>query len=123
MTKLETRDIQKLAKKAGVNKPVMSVRVVGGRVELHLLGGDVVSLDNNASDNDRPILPTAQATTGQESTSLTPPNPLKDLTKSQLQHVASQLKLIGYTRLNKQELIDLLNDRFTDAQLAEAIRS
>ncbi|MGD8585176.1 MAG: Rho termination factor N-terminal domain-containing protein [Chloroflexota bacterium] len=118
-TGLSTRDIQKLARQAGVNKPVMSVRVVGNRVELHLLGGEVVPLSTT-----RTIQNPREAKTGQDATEVKPTTPqdiLADMTVSRLKKIAAFLEMSGYSRLKKQKLIDEMIQHFDDEQLQSAI--
>jgi hypothetical protein len=108
-------ELKKLAQEEGINKPILSARVVGGRVELHLLGGEVVPLSHPVS----PATHNVQQVTNEPPTTRT--TSLDTLTAAELRQMCADLDLIGYSRLRKQELIDLLTERFTPAQL-EAVR-
>lgn len=106
---LSNEDIQKLAKKAGVNQPVMSVKVVGDRVELHLLGGMVVPLQHGPAHT--------QANSGKVQHILEP------LTVPQLKKLAEEAGLTGYSKANKAALIVLLSKHFTAEELEKIVPS
>lgn len=113
---LDHSDIQKLAKLAGVNKPVMSVRVVGDRIELHLLGGQVVPVPRHQYDT--------PATTGQTPSTPIPFSPLdvfQDMTVARLKRVAAYLEMSGYSKLTKAKLIEALMGYATPEELHEAV--
>jgi len=105
---------QELARLTGVNRPIMSIRVVGNRVELHQLGGTVTSL--HKSPQEAPIAPEAQHATydyskGTHSSS----DNLRKKTVRQLHDIAFSLGLKGYHKLKKADLIDLILADIDDA--------
>jgi hypothetical protein len=116
MSEFTTGDIQRLARKAGVNKPVLSVRVAGNRIELHLLGGEVVYLAHEVSDaNAEPESSVLEQGAGAGT--------LATLTTRQLHKIASHLGMCGYSRLTKRELIRALKEGYPDERLQEAARA
>lgn len=122
MTKLTTREIQELARKAGVDKPVMSVRVVGDRIELRLLGGEVVPVPQVHSH--APLHPGSTPTTGQHATAVqlfSPHEVFADMTVARLKRVAAYLEMSGYSRLTKAKLIAALVEQFDNDRLQEAV--
>lgn len=116
--KLDHSDIQKLAKKAGVNQPVMSVRVVGSRIELHLLGGKVVPVEPIAPDEE------TRAITGEHATQIqpfTPQDVFQDMTVARLKRVAAYLEMSGYSKLTKARLIAAIISKHTAEEIQEAV--
>ncbi|MGD2079029.1 MAG: Rho termination factor N-terminal domain-containing protein [Chloroflexota bacterium] len=106
---LSPQELKAIMQSEGINNPVLATRVVGGRIELHLLGGAVIlapSPQQNEDANDQ--LPSPK---------------LSSLTVDQLQQVAADLGMSGYSRLRKQQLIDALLDRFSPEELTEAYPS
>ena len=83
---LSSLEIQDLAEQLDISSPIMSYRVVGERVELHLLGGGVAigRLGEGGID-------------------------LDDLTVSQLKAIAQAVKIPGAKRLRKAELLAALS--------------
>lgn len=99
---LTSLEIQDLAERLDVSTPIMSYRVVGERVELHLLGGGVAigSLDEKPT--------TAQ---------------LVNFTAKELRKIAVIIKIPGAAKLRKSELLAALADiepRILVAAITEA---
>ena len=65
-----------------IDKPIMSYKVVGSRVELHLLGGSVEVLDS------RPFY--------------------RDMSLPELKRLARRHKIPGRSKMNRQQLIESL---------------
>jgi hypothetical protein len=113
---LTHQQIQDIAQREGVNNPIMSARVVGNRVELHLLGGAI-----HATELERVPIPT----TGSDSTvvsSSVPPTPrqyLSSLTVSQLKQLAAILNLNIPSKVKKGQLVELMAP-YSLAELKEA---
>lgn len=90
---LTSLQIQDLAEELDITTPIMSYRVVGERVELHLLGGGV-----------------AVGRMGE------PPPPAKtqldlsQFTTKQLRKIAARIGIPGTSRLRKSELLAALDD-------------
>lgn len=95
---------QELARLTGVNRPIMSIRVVGNRVELHQLGGTVTSLHKSPQEAPIAQLATNDYSKGTHSS----PDNLRKKTVRQLHDIAFSLGLIGYHKLKKTDLIDLI---------------
>ena len=120
---LTAKDIQKLAQAAGVDKPVTSVRVVGDRVELHLLGGMVVPIPTSSrSQGEHEAHPTdsttARSSSGASQSEATQKlQILESLTVRQLKALAAEAKLQNYRKANKAALITMLSAHFTLEEL------
>jgi len=83
--------VKQAVKELGVDKPIMSYRVVGDRVELHLLGGSIVRWP--AIDD--------------------PEDPLSDSgldfwTLKEIKNLASIHKIPGRSKMNRDQLIEAL---------------
>jgi len=84
----DIRSQVKLAAEAlGVDKPIMSYRVVGGRIEMHLLGGSVVYYPLYHSD---PFY--------------------RDMGLAELKGLARRHKIRGRSKMNRIQLIEALED-------------
>ena len=81
---LDPRRLQEIAKKLGINQPVLSQRVVGSRIELFLLGGSEIVLE---------------AEPGEE---------LESLDYDTLYRMAQQYAIRGRSRMKREALIDAL---------------
>ena len=108
---LTAADVQKLAAEAGADQPVMSVKVVGDRVELHLLGGMVVPVTPPSHTEQSSVGKTAQ----QKAT--TPNEVLDKLTVRQLKALAAEAGLSNYRKANKAALIVMLSEHYTTEEL------
>ena len=89
--------IQDLAERLEVSSPIMSYRVVGERVELHLLGGAV-----------------AVGSLGESGPGL------DDLTVKELRLIAAAVKIPGAKKLRKSELLAAL-ERVDPKLIEEAL--
>ena len=121
--KLEHSDIQRLAKQMKVNKPVLAARVVGDRIELHLLGGEVIKVQPTY-ENRAPYPETNMPTTGQEPSNPVPFSPLdvlNDMTVARLKQVAAYLELSGYSHYNKARLVTTIMENFSDEEIQEGV--
>jgi hypothetical protein len=78
--------IQDLAEQLEISSPILSYRVVGERVELHLLGGAV-----------------AIGSLGQKSAVI-----LEELSVKELRQIATAVKIPGAKKLRKSELLAAL---------------
>ena len=78
--------IKRAAKILEVDKPIMSYRVVGDRVELRLLGGSVAILDPHPS--------------------------YRDMRVSELKQIARRLKVPGRSKMNREQLVQALEELF-----------
>ena len=76
--------VKQAAKILEVDKPIMSYRVVGGCIELYLLGGSVAVLDS------RPFY--------------------RDLTTVELNQLARRHKIPGRSKMNRDQLIQALEE-------------
>ena len=79
--------VKEAAIKLGIDKPIMSYRVVGSRLELHLLGGSVVCHQLYKS------------------------NPLyRDMGLAELKKLATSHKIPGRSKMNRIQLIEALEE-------------
>lgn len=86
---VNAEDVQKAVSEIGINVPVMASRMVGNRLELYLYGGSIVSWEpGNPPQHtmDRMYLGT--------------------LTIMELQQIAKDAGLTGYSGLKKRELVN-----------------
>ena len=88
---LTSQQLQAIAKELDIKTPIVSYRVVGDRVELHLLGGQRVIYD--------------PAITAVEISSL-----LSDLTVKELRLIAQDLDVSGNSKMTKAALVKALSD-------------
>lgn len=107
---MDEQEKQKLIKAAikelGIDKPIMSHRVVGNRIELHLYGGDTVIYA--ASSTPLPVTAATRATThGPDEIDLT------SLTRAELISMAKQEEIPGRSKMNKTQLIKALKEPIT----------
>ena len=86
---LTPQQLQAIAKELNIKTPIFSYRVVGDRVELHLLGGRQVTYD--------PAL------------AVDLPSLLSDLTVKELRLLAKDLGIAGISRMTKAALISALS--------------
>lgn len=89
---LNSLEIQDLAERLDITSPIMSYRVVGERVELHLLGGGV-----------------AIGRLGEKLNDVQPAIDLDDLSVRDLRKIAQAIKIPGAKRLRKAELLAALS--------------
>lgn len=87
---LTPEELQAIAKELSINTPIMSYRVVGDRVEIHLLGGRQL-IYNRSMTVDIPSL-------------------LAVLTVKELRQLAKDLEVPGFSRKNKKALIKALSE-------------
>lgn len=129
---LSHQEIQNLAKRAGVNKPVLSARVVGGRVELHLLGGDIVQISQADKPGGSACITSPQTNTSGFPQSTFSPTPsrhdraqlgksLRRMTVAQLRQLAKKLGLTGYSNCTKQALIAMILEASTLEEIGDAL--
>jgi hypothetical protein len=99
-TELTPLQIQDIAERAEVETPIMSYKVTGSRVELHLLGGAIATVEAH-------WLAWASA-----AEPLTPANGpdgrLKEMTYDQLYQLAKRLAIRGRSNLDKPGLIEAI---------------
>jgi oligoribonuclease (3'-5' exoribonuclease) len=76
--------VKQAAKILEVDKPIMSHRVVGSRIELHLLGGSVAVLDSHPF--------------------------YRDMGVSELKQLARRHKIRGRSKMNRDQLIQALEE-------------
>jgi len=91
---LSSLEIQDLAEQLDISSPIMSYRVVGERVELHLLGGGVAIGRLGEKLND--VQPAIYIY-------------LDDLSVRDLRKIAQAVKIPGAKRLRKAELLAALS--------------
>lgn len=87
---LSPQELQAIAKELNIKTPIFSYRVVGDRVELHLLGGRQVTYD--------PAL------------AVDIPSLLSDLTVKELRLIAQDLDVSGNSKMIKAALVKALSD-------------
>lgn len=89
---LDTQQIQQLAQESDITTPIQAARVVGDRVELHLLGGTIAQVPNPWAV-EVPIGPD-----------------LTDLSTKELRQLAKEQAISGYSKMTKPELIQALQE-------------
>jgi hypothetical protein len=108
MTKqLSHEELQALAKDLDINTPIMSHRVVGDRIELHLLGGfEYTVFDMLAPEKLAPEKSGARA--------IDIPSLLADLSVKELRLIAKDLGISGYSKMKKAALVKALSSLDAD---------
>lgn len=91
----ETALIKQATAELGIDKPIMSYKVVGDRIELHLFGG------STAVWTARPM-PTEDA-----GPDLAGPT-FEDLSLRELRILAGARKIVGRSKMNRAQLIEAL---------------
>ena len=121
---LTEEELQKMIQHAGVDQPVMSVRVVGDRVELCLLGGAVVPVPPfTPGTSSKPPTSDDTATMAQTPIGVSASDAeaklsiLESLTVRQLKSLAAEAGLQRYRRANKAALIVMLSEHYTLEEL------
>ena len=128
---LTEEELQKMIQHAGVDQPVMSVRVVGDRVELCLLGGAVVPVPPftpapkpPTSDNTATMAQTSIGASASDAEAKQYPRKLEileQLTVRQLKSLAAEAGLQRYRRANKAALIVMLSEHYTLEELENEV--
>jgi hypothetical protein len=88
---LSHKELQELAKELNITTPILAHRVVGDRVEVHLLGGREVIYDPSIS-------------------AVAIPELLSDLTLKELRLIAQDLGVSGYSKMTKAALVKALSN-------------
>jgi hypothetical protein len=87
----ETALLKQAVAELGVDKPIMSYRVVGDRIELHLLGGDIIHWPYLSG----PAVPDQNAQ-------------LSSLSVVKLRRLARKHKIRGRSKMSRAQLIEAL---------------
>jgi hypothetical protein len=95
--------VRQAAAELGVDKPIMSYKVIGDRIELHLLGGSVVK---------SPARPVPNAVSGTDPDLAVPPYQRRDvlshLSTKELRRRASEVNIRGRSKMSRAQLIEAL---------------
>jgi len=103
-TELTPAQIQNIAEELEVGSPIMAYRVVGDRVELHLVGGGIATYDQAGEVSTQPIDVEASNPDLELFIEL-----VAGLNVNQLRKAAGMLGIPGANRMKKQLLIEALS--------------
>ena len=103
---MNDKDLRLTVKRAvgelGIDRPIMATRVVGGRIELHLYGGDVVEylVGEGRPQGDAPT----------EEQPVRTKRGLRELKVAELRVLALEAGISGASRMKKAEIVGKLED-------------
>ena len=101
-TELTPLQIHDLVEREEITTPILAYKVIGGRVELYLLGGAVAAVEPHWLRSASSVEPLTRETAEEI------PERLEEMTFDRLYELAQRLEIRGRSNLNKPGLIEAI---------------